>query len=100
MPTLSVAVPHALGQQEATDRLKGHLGDVKDRFGRDVRDLVEQWDGHVLSYRFTTFGIPIQGTVTAGESDVKVSAELPFAAMMFRKTIEQQIRDRLEKILA
>jgi len=99
MPTLTVDVPHALSQQQATERLKEQFSEVKDKFGRHVSDLVEKWDDNVLSFGFTTLGVQIQGTVTSGESEVRVAADLPYAAMVFRRTIEQQIRDQLGRIL-
>ena len=99
MPDLTVAVPHALGQQEATERLQGQFGRLRERFGQDVSELVEEWDGHVLRFGFTTYGIPIQGTVTSGESDVTISAKLPLVAMPLKGAIERQIRGELEKIL-
>jgi len=100
MPSVSVAVPHDLGQQEATDRLKAQFGNLKNRFGQDVSDVEEEWDGHVLQFGFTTYGIQIRGTVTSGESDVTVSANLPLVAMPVKGAIERQIRGELEKIVA
>ena len=100
MPTLTVAVPHALGQQEAVGRLKEQFGNVKDRFGDQVSDLEEAWDGDALRFGFKTYGIRVQGTVTVGDADVTVAAELPHAAMLFRGTIEKQIGSELEKMLA
>jgi len=100
MPSLTVAVPHDLQQQEATDRLKARFGNLKDRFGRDVRDVKEEWDGHLLRFGFTTYGIQIRGTVTSGASDVTVAADLPLVAMPLKGAIERQIREELEKIVA
>lgn len=100
MPRVTVAVPHDLGQQEATDRLKARFGNLKDRFGRDVSDVKEEWDDHVLRFGFTTYGFQIRGTVTSGESDVTVAADLPLVAMPLKGTIERQIREELEKIVA
>ncbi len=100
MPSLSVAVPHALGQEEATDRLKARFDNLRNRFGQAATDIDEQWNGHVLRFAFTTFGVRIRGTVTSAESDVAVAADLPLVAMPMKGTIEQQIRGELEKILA
>ncbi|MFH1921260.1 MAG: polyhydroxyalkanoic acid system family protein [Planctomycetota bacterium] len=100
MPSLTVAVPHTLDQQEATQRLRVQTGNVKDRFGGQVADLAEEWDGDVLNFGFTTFGVKVQGTVTSGESQVEVALQLPYAAMLLRGAIEKQIRGELEKTLA
>ena len=100
MPTLSVAVSHTLGQEQAIQRLKEQFASIKGRFGEHVSDSAEEWDGNVLRYRFTALGIQVQGTVTSEDSEVKVTASLPLVAMPFKGRIEQQIRDELEKILA
>jgi putative polyhydroxyalkanoate system protein len=100
MPKLTVTVPHALGQDQAVERLKERFGDLQRRFGDSVKDFEEEWDGNVLSYRFTTLGVKVQGTVAAVDSTVTVTAELPLLAMAMKGTIETQIRSELEKILA
>lgn len=100
MPSLTVSVPHALDQQEATSRLKERFESAKGTFGDDVNDLVAEWNGNVLSFGFSAYGIKVQGTATSGESEVVVDAKLPMAAMLFRGKIEQQIREELGKILA
>jgi hypothetical protein len=99
MPSLSVAVPHALGREEAIERLKGQFGMLKDRFGHEISDLVEEWDDHVLRFGFTTYGFRVQGTVTSGESEVTVTAQLPLVAMPLKSAVERQIRGEVEKIL-
>ena len=99
MPRLSVGVPHSLGQEEAVRRLKDHSAGAKERFGEHVRDVREEWEGNVLRFGFTAFGFRIEGTLTSGESEVRVDAKLPLVAMPLKGTIEQQIRDQLGKIL-
>jgi hypothetical protein len=88
-----------LGQQEATDRLKARFDNLRNRFGQAATDVEEEWEGHVLRFAFSTFGVRIQGTVTSADSDVAVAADLPLMAMPMKGTIEQQIRGELEKIL-
>ena len=100
MPTLSVAVSHTLGQEEAVQRLKDQFDVVKDKYGQQISDLQQQWNGNELGFRFAVLGIQVKGTVATDASEVKVAAELPYAAMLFKGTIEQQIRDELDKILA
>ena len=100
MPTLTVGVSHTLSQDEATERLKEEFKGAKDRYGKQVSNLEGEWDGHAMNFRFATFGMKIAGTVTSESSQVRVDAKLPLAAMIFRSTIERQIRDELGKLLA
>lgn len=100
MPTLTVGVSHTLSQDEATERLKEGFTSAKDQYGKQVSNLEGEWDGHAMSFRFTTFGMKIAGTVTSESSQVRVDTKLPLAAMIFRGAIERQIRDELGKLLA
>ena len=100
MPALSLVVPHSLGQEEATTRLKEGFGDIRQTYQQHVSDLQESWDGSVLTYSFKTFGFTIKGTVAVEPSEVKLEAGLPLAAMMFKGTIEKQILDQMNKLLA
>jgi hypothetical protein len=100
MPGISLVVPHALGQEEAVTRLRDRVGAVRQMYQQQVSDLQETWVGNVLNYSFKTFGFTIQGTVAVEPAEVKLDASLPLAAMMFRGTIEKQIRDHMTRLLA
>lgn len=99
MPKLTIQIPHDLGKEEATRRLQQHFHDIKQRFEQHVSDFEEEWNGHSMQFGFRTFGLKISGLVESAPAEVKVSAELPMAAMMFRGTIERQIRDELAEML-
>jgi putative polyhydroxyalkanoate system protein len=99
MPKLSVSVPHALGQEVATERLQGILGKMKERYQDKFSDLEENWQGNVLHYGFKTFGFGIKGTMDVQPEEVKVDADLPFAAMMFKGKIETDLKSTLGRWL-
>jgi len=100
MPSISLVVPHTLGQEEATSRLKNGFGNIRQTYQEHVSDLEETWDDNVLTYSFKTFGLSIKGTVTVEPSEVKLHSNLPLPAVMFKGTIEQQVRDHMTKLLA
>ena len=99
MPSLQLEVPHALGQEEATQRLKDRFGQVKEEHAGKISDLEECWNGNTLEFGFKTFGIQVKGTAVSGPSEVKVQAQLPLTAMMFKSTIEKQLGDELKNLL-
>jgi hypothetical protein len=99
MPKLAMSVPHTLGQEEATQRVKGLLEKVKSRYQGQVSDLHEEWGDHSGQFSFKTFGFNIKGQVAVEPSEVKVEGELPFAAMMFKAKIEQTIREQLDRLM-
>jgi hypothetical protein len=99
MPRLTMETAHALGRQEAARRLKEKFNAVRDAHRGQVSDLDEQWNDHTFSFAFQAVGMRIAGTVTVEDSAVKLAAELPLAAMMFRGMIEARVQAELGGLL-
>jgi hypothetical protein len=100
MPSLALSIPNPLGQQQAAEKLKAFFAHMKERHGDKLTNLEETWaDDHHLNYSFTTYGFNIKGDLAVEPEAVKMNANLPFAAMMFKGKIEQAIRDELTKVL-
>jgi hypothetical protein len=91
MPQISLEVPHKLGLEEAASRLKHRLSLATEMYQSKVSDLSQQWNGHTLSFGFHAMGIKIAGTLAVEHEKVKVAASIPFAAMFFKKTIEERV---------
>ena len=100
MPRFSVQVDHQLDQSEAVSRLQALLEKIRARYQDQVSNLEESWTDNILDFKFTSYGFKVKGLLTAGESNVKIDGDLPFAAMMFKGRIEQTIRDELVKRLS
>ncbi|MDZ7619350.1 MAG: polyhydroxyalkanoic acid system family protein [Patescibacteria group bacterium] len=93
-------VSHQLGLEEALRRLRDKLDSVRDQFGGQVTDFRETWGENELAFGFSAVGMKITGKVAVEPSRVRIDAELPFAAAMFKGLIEQRIRDELGVVLA
>jgi hypothetical protein len=100
MPRLALDTPHALGQEEALRRLKIKFNAIRSEHGHSVNGLSEEWKDHKLSFAFKAMGMSVSGTVAVESDSVKLDATLPFAAMMFKGMIEQQIRKEIGGLLA
>jgi hypothetical protein len=92
--------PHALGQDEALRRLREKFDSLRAKHGGDVHNLSETWNDHTLDFSFTAMGMNVGGTVKVEDRAVKLDAEIPFAAMLFKKAIEGRIREELGGLLA
>ena len=64
MPAFRTEVPHPLGQEAATERLKSFLDEVRNRYKDQVSSLEGDWDSNVLSFALTTYGFKIDGQLT------------------------------------
>ncbi len=100
MPSFNTEVAHAIGKEQATERLKGLLGEVRNKYKDQVSDLQEEWQGDTLNYSFKTYGFTIKGDLKVNDDAIVMNGSLPIAALAFRGKIEQSIRSELEKRLA
>ncbi len=96
MPHLAMQVPHNLGREEAARRLKEQAAKARDQ----VTDLEEQWNDHTLTFRFKAMGFGVSGTMVVEDAAVKIDVNLPLAAVMIKGKIEQQLRQKIEGVLA
>src|ERR1035437_7475891 len=99
MPKLNMAVSHSLTQDEAVKRIKNLLNDVKTQFADKISGLHEEWDGNMGKFKFLAMGLPGSGTLAVKASQVEISGDLPFAAMLFKGKIESTIRSCAESLL-
>jgi hypothetical protein len=100
MPAFQVNVPHALGQEEAVERLKVFLQKVAEHYKDQISKIEGNWVENVLTFAMTTYGFTISGTLTVDESSARIAGQLPFAALAFKGKIEKSIADELQKRLA
>lgn len=100
MPGFRTEVPHTLGQEQATERLKQFLERVAERYKDQVSSIDGTWVEHKLTFALKTFGFTIGGDLTVEEATAVLEGQLPFAAMAFKGKIEQSIKAELEKALA
>jgi hypothetical protein len=99
MPSFSTEVPHTLGQEQATERLKHFVEKVRERYQDQVKDLDGEWTENTLNVAFKTYGFAIKATLDVHEDAVKLNGELPIAAVVFRGKIEQSIAGELKRVL-
>jgi len=92
-------MPHSLGSDEAAKRLKEKFSEAFAKFGSQVSDIQESWTDHTFCFGFTTMGMGVNGKIQVEDALVKLTAELPFAAMLFKSAIEDRIRQELGGLL-
>ncbi|MDR1140341.1 MAG: polyhydroxyalkanoic acid system family protein [Planctomycetaceae bacterium] len=101
MPLMKITVPHQLGQDKATERLKRKHEEIKQQHTYTVTDLTETWsDPHSMEFAFKVLGFSLTGSVQSFNDSVKISVDLPVAAILMKHTIESQIRKELVQVLS
>jgi hypothetical protein len=100
MPSFNTEVEHQLGQEEATQRLKNLLEQVREQYSDFVTELHGDWADNVLTFSLITYGFKIDGTLTVEDKLARLNGQLPFAATIFRGKIEQSITSELRRELS
>jgi hypothetical protein len=100
MANFKMSVPHKLTQEEAINRIKNLLGDVKTQYAGSIDKLDEEWNGNSNSFSVTAMGFSVSGVLTVFPGEITLAGDLPFAARLFKGKIESIIREKAESLLA
>lgn len=90
---LVVSIPHRLGREEATRRLKGGLS----RAAASIPVLVvdeERWDGDRMDFRVRALGQAASGHIDVADDHVRLEVMLPWLLQRFAQAAQAVIRDR------
>ena len=90
---LIVSIPHRLGRDEATRRLKGGLS----RAAASVLVLQvdeERWEGERMFFRVRALGQAASGQIDVAEDHVRLEVMLPWLLQKFAEAAQTVIRDR------
>ena len=88
-----VSVPHRLGREEATRRLKGGLS----RAAASVPVLTvdeERWNGDRMDFRVRALGQAASGHIDVADDHVRLEVMLPWLLQRFAQAAQAVIRDR------
>ena len=99
MPKFNVSVPHKNNKEQTLEKMKSLLEKVTEKFGDQVKNLEQSWEGDQLNFSFRTFGINITGQGTVDDTNVHIKGTLPLTAMMFKGKIESGLKEQLQKMV-
>ncbi|MES2032147.1 MAG: polyhydroxyalkanoic acid system family protein [Pseudomonadota bacterium] len=90
---LIVSIPHSLGREEASRRLRNGLT----RAASNVPTLTvdeERWEGDRMIFRVRALGQAASGQVDVAEDHVKVEVVLPWLLQRFAQVAQAAIKSR------
>jgi Putative polyhydroxyalkanoic acid system protein (PHA_gran_rgn) len=98
---LIVLIPHNLGKEEASRRIRSGLERIMESFAGKLSVIDEAWTEDHLDFRVSVLGQAASGTIDVAEDNVRLAVELPRILMMLasraRALVERQGRIMLEK---
>ena len=80
---LVVMIPHSLGKEEATCRLKTGMGRVHEQFGDKIARIEDTWTGDHMYFRVSVLGQGVTGGLDVAEDSVRLEVLLPWVLSIF-----------------
>jgi hypothetical protein len=89
---LLVSIPHRLGKQEATRRLKTGLGDARVNYARLLTIEEESWTDDTVQFRVRALGQTAAGKIDVFDDRVQLEVTLPWLLAKFAEVVAPTIR--------
>lgn len=96
---LIVSIPHKLGKEEATCRLKAGLGSVRTQYAQLLQVNEEIWSGDRLAFNVTAMKQQASGTVDVADDHVRIEVTLPWVLAGLAHGAQAMIRARATRML-
>jgi Putative polyhydroxyalkanoic acid system protein (PHA_gran_rgn) len=89
---LIVSIPHHLGTEEATRRIKSGLAQVRSSFGTHLASVEETWSAERCEFRVGLLGQTARGTIEVAADNVRLEVVLPWMLAMLAEKAQRLIR--------
>ena len=94
MKTITVSIPHDLGQAEAKTRIESGFPAMRQQFmAMGVQDVTQTWNGDTLAFCAKGMGQTIDGRIRVHDKDMQIEIDLP----MLLAGMADRIRGGIEK---
>ena len=89
---VTVSVPHRLGKEEATRRLKGGLTRMRTNLSALVAIEQETWAGDTLQFPTRGLGQTAAGSITVFDDNLRIEVTLPWLLAKFAERLQPALR--------
>lgn len=100
MPKINLSVPHSLPQEEAKTRIVKLIAETRAKFGSQVSEVKETWQGYTDTFSFRVMGFSIEGQFDVQPSEVLIDINFPWSALPFKGLVESEIVKHARELLA
>jgi len=97
---MKISVSHNLTKAEALIRIKKLIQSLKAKYGSDIKEVKETWNGAKgeLSLKIKSFNI--KADIDVDNDSVSLKGDIPFLLKMFSTKIEEIIKTNLKNSLS
>jgi hypothetical protein len=93
-PPLIVSIPHRLGRDQATRRLKSGLETARTKLAQVFTIEEETWAGDRLQFRVRALGQAANGTIDIAEDHARLEVTLPWPLAQIADKIQRAVQSQ------
>ena len=93
-PPLIVSIPHRLGRDEATRRLKSGLETARTKLAQVFTIEEETWADDRLEFRVRALGQAANGTIDIAEDHARLEVTLPWPLAQIADKIQRAVQSQ------
>ena len=91
--TITISIPHRLGQEEARKRLQAGVAEMRNKYSSHIANVAETWNQNRMEFRMSVMSQTITGRAEVLADAVKLEIDLPWLVA----TLAEQLRPRIEE---
>ncbi|MBV9969914.1 MAG: polyhydroxyalkanoic acid system family protein [Xanthobacteraceae bacterium] len=91
---LIVSIPHQLGREEATRRLKSGLDTVRNKLAQVMTIEEESWTESHLQFRVRSLGQEASGTIDIADDHARLEVMLPWLLAQIAEKVQRAIQSQ------
>lgn len=95
-----VSVPHQLSREEALDRIKSLVADLKSQYGNQVSNVSENWTGNRCDFSLKMKMFKLSGTIEVDNSKAEIRGTMPTGTGRFEGKAKALIEQRAKSLLS
>ena len=98
--TISVALPHDLGEEEAKRRLAKGFSDARTKYPAYLQHAREAWNGNTMEFTASAIGQTVSGRVQVEAKRLLIHIDLPLLLAVFAEHILPHVESEGRRLLS
>jgi hypothetical protein len=97
--TISLSLPHDLGEAEAKRRIVTGIADARAKYPTYLQGARETWNGNTMEFTGSAMGQTVTGRIQIEAKQLHIQVDLPLLLAMLAGRITPQIEAEGRKLL-
>ena len=97
---MKIEIPHQHTREEAQNRIKNLLQNLKEKYADKINNVQEDWSEHGGKFSLSMGPFTTAGNIAVTENLVEIDLAIPFIASLYKNQIRSLIESQAKEVLA